>query len=1242
MSFGYPDSEKEKQKGKQKEQQKISKCSKGHGDENETAMGETQAALRETVLSLAAGWGVHLTHLLGYAGAGAEQDKLLTVLRELGKRDADVLEGYNAASLTVAHERAYLGMPGEDSTRGTGDMGELSAVCVECLRVVGATGDTQQQPPLGRSRFTSLVQSALWDASDTVRTRPTPADLWLALLASKTLMYVYGDYQAAYALTRRVLGVCGVGSGCMAYDIMTRVGELALRSEALLLTGDQHEATGNLSSCLSYLAEAIADSGCSFSEADTNSTPPQTSGATLGANLGLRVAQMVALSALRIWYRTGSTAFASTLTRLLGVTGGQHEGKHASPLLLPEVQAAATAIACLTSDTEQGSALAGLDFRHLNLVWTSDLKHVCALPHALRNSLADARREASMLATSESTPAALVGLSGLTTNTCAPASLSVLQGQSTAAVEVYGLPFDVHRQLRRQAAVQLLRTQTHEDDASTDCELVLGGNDRGFLPFLLTCASMGTSTECALDSKSSQASPHSGFFAHVARVGREVNAACAGDNNAMASVHRLLTQMLIDLGQTATQADAGEADRPCSTESAGLVALTLDDASDTLLVARMTQDGALTAALPLGGRVRVLLKEWTAAMSANKEQLRQTHDAALLATWTDVEKKAWWKAREETDANLKRLLGEFQSVLGVWRLLLLPTQPLEDGVGVVGEGVVRTLDACFGAEGAEEASLCLVLPGRRTNDAWHDVVHWLVSGGDGSGGGHARSTVHALCLSEALKWVRAVLGTLSTAKDQKGLSAREAEIALSVIVTQTRTCITAGVGTVHQEETTKNSAVVTGLVKSLIKARITDCADAHTAQSRGCKKVPNAHPGDTAATENDQSAGNSSSNSNSNSSGNGEDNDSEELEESLRALKVTELRSQLKAKKLVTTGKKEDLIHRLHTASKNARGRDGGSSKEQPKRSQTQAQTQAQSHVVLLLDEQLQGLPWECLECLASQKCSRLPSISLMLALASRSRCDGGVCGSGDDVHDDELGVHGIDASGVITVGTGGAHSPLASPVGSPGGGSPTLVCDDDVQVQEQFLRTTQGTRRELCLEKCWYAIDPEDNLPTTRKTMQGFLSPFSSLWGWRGVVGQIPGSHEVKALHESSDLFIYCGHGAGERLCDSHSLRKYHTPAALLWGCSSGRLVPKGVHDPSGAAVSYLLGGAPWVIGNLWDVTDKDIDRLSMACMDALFSKQQLVPPAEGLKRSRGACKMVQLVGCAPVMYGLPVGFQK
>lgn len=123
--------------------------------------------------------------------------------------------------------------------------------------------------------------------------------------------------------------------------------------------------------------------------------------------------------------------------------------------------------------------------------------------------------------------------------------------------------------------------------------------------------------------------------------------------------------------------------------------------------------------------------------------------------------------------------------------------------------------------------------------------------------------------------------------------------------------------------------------------------------------------------------------------------------------------------------------------------------------------------------------------------------------------------------------------------------------------------------------------------------------------------------------------------------MFIYCGHGGGEVAYDAYHLRKISCPVAFLWGCSSGQLVTNGIHDPTGVSMSYLIGGSPCVVGNLWDVTDKDLDKMSVYCMDKLFRPylEAMAPVSvhEALSDARTVCKMARAVGAAAVIYGLP-----
>jgi separase len=70
--------------------------------------------------------------------------------------------------------------------------------------------------------------------------------------------------------------------------------------------------------------------------------------------------------------------------------------------------------------------------------------------------------------------------------------------------------------------------------------------------------------------------------------------------------------------------------------------------------------------------------------------------------------------------------------------------------------------------------------------------------------------------------------------------------------------------------------------------------------------------------------------------------------------------------------------------------------------------------------------------------------------------------------------------------------------------------------------------------------------------------------------------------------------------------------------------------------------------VGNLWDVTDRDIDRLTEEFLetwlkdheqDEQVTRQDLENAiCMSLNKARNGCKMTFLNGSAPIVYGLPV----
>jgi len=107
--------------------------------------------------------------------------------------------------------------------------------------------------------------------------------------------------------------------------------------------------------------------------------------------------------------------------------------------------------------------------------------------------------------------------------------------------------------------------------------------------------------------------------------------------------------------------------------------------------------------------------------------------------------------------------------------------------------------------------------------------------------------------------------------------------------------------------------------------------------------------------------------------------------------------------------------------------------------------------------------------------------------------------------------------------------------------------------------------------------------------------------------------------------------------------------------GCSSVLLEGNGDFDPSGLALSYLMADSPATVGNLWAVTDKDVDtvtcKLLSQWLDAtrdstqnkdIRSRISSVSLLDCIPSARQKCKLEYLNGASLVHYGFPVYFQK
>ncbi|XP_030230781.1 LOW QUALITY PROTEIN: separin [Gadus morhua] len=172
--------------------------------------------------------------------------------------------------------------------------------------------------------------------------------------------------------------------------------------------------------------------------------------------------------------------------------------------------------------------------------------------------------------------------------------------------------------------------------------------------------------------------------------------------------------------------------------------------------------------------------------------------------------------------------------------------------------------------------------------------------------------------------------------------------------------------------------------------------------------------------------------------------------------------------------------------------------------------------------------------------------------------------------------------------------------------------------------------------KQVFYVLNPDANLSNTEDR---FKDLFSSQRDWQGVCGAVPDSDQLQEAVATKDLYIYVGHGAGVRYLDARSLLKQDLrAAALLFGCSSAALAVRGDLEGAGIILHYLTAGCPLVLGTLWDVTDRDIDRFTTALLESWLSAGSGAPLLDYMGPARQATQLRHLVGAAPVVYGLPV----
>ncbi|KAL4242854.1 hypothetical protein ABKN59_011524 [Abortiporus biennis] len=268
--------------------------------------------------------------------------------------------------------------------------------------------------------------------------------------------------------------------------------------------------------------------------------------------------------------------------------------------------------------------------------------------------------------------------------------------------------------------------------------------------------------------------------------------------------------------------------------------------------------------------------------------------------------------------------------------------------------------------------------------------------------------------------------------------------------------------------------------------------------------------------------------------------------------------------------------------------------------------TDEDQHTFLILDKNVQGFPWESIPSLRGRSVSRVPSLEFLLDRVFLAKF--------------ELGE---DLSAT----------------------SPTSPSSSETKVD----------RAQVNPRKTYFILNPSGDLKNTEARFSGWLHDMKKAVGWQGIMGRPPSEQQMADVLEKMDLVIYFGHGGAEQYIRSHKIRHLSRCAAtMLWGCSSGALRDMGDFDRVGTPYHYMLAGCPTLVANLWDVTDRDIDKFSQSVFDIMhldapsvknwnsngsqdLNGRKSTSIAAAISQSRDCCKLKYLTGAAPIMYGIP-----
>jgi hypothetical protein len=208
-----------------------------------------------------------------------------------------------------------------------------------------------------------------------------------------------------------------------------------------------------------------------------------------------------------------------------------------------------------------------------------------------------------------------------------------------------------------------------------------------------------------------------------------------------------------------------------------------------------------------------------------------------------------------------------------------------------------------------------------------------------------------------------------------------------------------------------------------------------------------------------------------------------ENKETYENLNVNELKLKLKTIGLQTTGKKIDLISRLTEYDH----------QKQTLKAEIQATKIQPLHYlnhIIVLDEILQTFPWENIPVLTGRMCSRIPNLFVLENILHYS-ADSSTMTNALEQKTSELAIRSVKKQ------------------------NKNKSTDTDDRLTEATKLSKKDVFSDISLavplSRCWYCIDPDNNLARTRDTMASFIEPVGRNLGWQGWIGSKPTESEVR-----------------------------------------------------------------------------------------------------------------------------------